>query len=147
MGAGILGSSASTTSKQSTRTTNQNVQNSAGSSTLSIDAGKGSTIYNTDGGAIARMADISQAAINLGAGALESGNSVAIAGLDYAKAAYQSSLDLVGDTLGKALAQSSQVAKSSTTTDSERMQQVALWVVGAFVAAWVIPKLPKLRGI
>ena len=141
----------SNTTTQRTDTTTQN----AGFSEIVGDAtswnigriGKKGSLAITDGGAIMRMADISQSALDLGGYALGAGNQVAIAGLDYARAAYQSSLDLVGNSLDKALAQSSQVAKSSTTGDSERMQQVALWVVGAFVAAWIIPKLPKLRGL
>lgn len=143
MGAGIFGSSASTTSKQSTTTTNQNVQDSAGAVTTSFSARK-STVNVTDGGAIAGMVDVSKHAISLGSQAVASGQGVAIAGLDYAQAAYSSSLDLVGRTLDKALAQSSQVAKSSTQTDAERMTTVALWAIGAFALAFL---LPKLKGI
>lgn len=139
----LLGSSASTTNKQLTSTTNQNVQDSAGAVTTSFSAGKGARVSVTDGGAVKAMQDVSNSALALGGRAIDSGQAVSIAGLDYAQAAYSSSLDLVGRTLDKALAQSSAVAANATTPDSARMANVVMLAIGALALVFV---LPRMRG-
>lgn len=84
----------STTQQQTTQTQNLNLQDTAG---ITVADSKGVTINATDQGALNTALDISKAAANLGGGAIDTGERVAIAGLDNARSAYTGALDFAAN--------------------------------------------------
>jgi len=162
-------SNTSTSSSQSTRVNELNLQDTGG---ITVADNKGSTQLaytnvSTDEGATSAAiaantklsSDVSSAAVTLGTTAIDSGTEVANHGLDNAAAAYSAGLDFGNNalnTVANLLQDSAQreesltasalqgyqsIAQQNSASDSTQIQKIALYAIAAAVALVVLPKM------
>jgi len=105
--------------------------------------------------------DVNHAAITLGQTALDTGGSLATAGLDHAAAAYQSGLTFQNDALttvaniaqdsllhqesltNNAISGFQSIAQQNSASDSTQVQKIAVYAVAAAVLIVVLPAMFK----
>jgi hypothetical protein len=118
----VSSSSAKTSSsqQQTTETTNLNLQDTGG---VTVANSTGTRIVQTDLGTVKAAADISQAALNLGASAIDANTAVNTAGLDNALATYQSGLSFAGDVVAGGYDAANQSADRVSRFASDALDQ------------------------